>query len=299
MRCPKCGAFLEQGKDVCFMCGTNSKTYVPTNNNNNFNKPVDSAFGSGANFNNNNAAFGSGSGNFSNPNYNQMKENYLNSKKDYRNVELRPVKNGERDMFDFFAENKGKVRIVLFAGLAILLFVIGNAYYKHKSKELEQVPVFKNLYFEIDESLQQVGNSSNSGIAFNKSGTKGTDCSITITIGSSTSGDHVKDWFTSQKSALDAELDQTGRVVDELDIYTAQESSFTLNKASWHYLNVFYKKDITSQPTQLRYKLLTSMYKGYYYDIVLVNNSNDSACTASLDNFARSLKFLDAKVEKK
>lgn len=297
MRCPKCGAFMEQGKDVCFMCGTNAKTYVPNNNNNsNFNRPVDSNFGSGANFSNN-SDFGSG-GNFSNSNYNQMKENYLNSKKDYRNVEIKPVKNGERDMFDFFSENKGKIKIVLLVALIILLCVIGNAYYKHKIKETEQLPVFKNLYFEVDESLQQVSNNSNSGVAFNKSGTKGTDCSITITIGSSTSGDHVKDWFTAQKVALNPELDQTGKVVDDLDIYTSQESSLTLNDSSWHYLNIFYKKDLTSQPTQLRYKFLTSMYKGYYYDIVLVNNSNDSACTASLDNFSRSLKFLDAKVEK-
>jgi hypothetical protein len=72
----------------------------------------------------------------------------------------------------------------------------------------------------------------------------------------------------------------------------------TLNESSWHYLNVFYKKDVTSAPTQLRYKFLTSLYKGYYYDIVLVNNSNDASCNASLDNFARTLKFIDEKPKK-
>ena len=130
---------MEQGKDICFMCGTNAKTYVPANNNNNnFNRPVDSAFGSGANFNNNNnAVFGSGAS-FNNSNYNQMKENYLNSKKDYRNVELKPVKNGERDMFDFFSEHKGTIKIVLFAGLIALLVLIGNAYYKHRIKEIDK-----------------------------------------------------------------------------------------------------------------------------------------------------------------
>ena len=45
MRCPKCGAFLEQGKVVCNMCGTNSTTYVPEVTNNNFNK-IDSFFNS-------------------------------------------------------------------------------------------------------------------------------------------------------------------------------------------------------------------------------------------------------------
>ena len=59
MRCPKCGAFMEEGKDVCFMCGVNVRTYVPQNNNMNFNNGynnnnVDPAFGSGANFNNGN-----------------------------------------------------------------------------------------------------------------------------------------------------------------------------------------------------------------------------------------------------
>lgn len=299
MRCPKCGAFMEEGKDVCFMCGVNTKTYVPENNTN-YNRPTDSAFGSGANFNNN-GGFSNGNfnnnGGFSNPAYNQMKDNYLNNKNDYRNVELKPVKNGERDMFDFFSENKKIIRIVILVGIVIILSLIGNAYYKHRTKVLEDVPVFKNLYFEIDESLQQVGSNSNSGVAFNKSGNKGTDCSITVTIGSSTSGDHVKDWFSSQKATLQPEMDANGNVVNELEIYTAQESSLTLNDANWHYLNVFYKKDKTSEPTQLRYKFLTSMYKGYYYDIVLVNNSNDTACTASLDNFSRSLKFLDVKTK--
>lgn len=291
MRCPKCGAFMEEGKDVCFMCGVNTKTYVPENNTN-YNRPTDSAFGSGANFNNNNGGFSSG-GNFSNPAYNQMKDNYMNNKNNYRNVELKPVKNGEKDMFDFFSENKTVIKIVLLVGLAIILFIVGKLYYNSRTKEVKLEPVFNNLYFEIDDSLQQVSSSSSSGVAFNKSGTKGTDCSITITIGTSTSEDHVKDWFTTQKAALEPEKDSSGNVVDELKIYTAQESSLTLNDASWHYMNIFYKKDKTSEPTQLRYKFLTSLYKGYYYDIVLVNNSNDAACNASLDNFSRSLKFID------
>lgn len=295
MRCPKCGAFMEEGKDVCFMCGVNVKTYVPENNNN-YNRPTDSIFGSGASFNNN-GGFSTGGG-FNTPPYNQMKNNYLNNKNDYRNVELKPVKNGERDIFDFFSEHKMVIRIVLLMGLAILLVIIGNFYYKSKTKEVAQQPIFNNLYFEVDDSLQQVGNGSNNGVVFNKSGNKGSDCSITVSIGSSTSGDHVKEWFTSQKASLEPEKDSTGNVIDELKIYTVQESSLTLNDASWHYMNIFYKKDKTSEPTQLRYKFLTSMYKGYYYDIVLVNNSNDAACNASLDNFSRSLKFIDASESK-
>ncbi len=298
MRCPKCGAFMEEGKDVCFMCGINTKTYVPENNNNNFNRPIDPAFGSGANFgggNNSDFSSGSYSATFNNP----ARDNYMNNKNDYRNVELKPVKNGERDMFDFFSEHKRTIKIVLLVALIGVLALIGSIYYKHRTKELEAQPVFKNLYFEVDDSLQLVGNSSNSGVAYNKSGKKGTDCSITVTIGSTTSGDHVKEWFYTQKSSLQPELDANGNVVDSLDIFTSQEGEFELNKNSWNYLNVFYQKDKTSKPTQLRYKFMTAMYKGFYYDIVLVNNSNDTACNASLDNFSRSLKFIDAKLETK
>jgi predicted nucleic acid-binding Zn-ribbon protein len=99
MRCPKCGAFMEQGKDVCLMCGTNARTYVPQNN---------------GGFNNNNRTsdgmFGSGTGTATNT----FTKNYNQPKVDYRNVQLAPVKNGERDIFDFFSENKKVISTTLF-----------------------------------------------------------------------------------------------------------------------------------------------------------------------------------------
>ena len=70
----------------------------------------------------------------------------------------------------------------------------------------------------------------------------------------------------------------------------------TINKTTWYYLNLFYKVNTSdASATSLKYKYLTSMYKGYFYDIELVNNSNDTVCGASLDNFSKSLKFIDSK----
>lgn len=291
MRCPKCGAFMEQGKDVCFMCGINVKTYVPDNNSSNFSQPSnDGMFGSGMgnnnSFNNYNPAM--------NSNYNRMKEEYQNSKKDYRNVEFSPVKNGERDMFDFFSENKKVIGIVFLVLLVALLTFIGFKYYEHKTKPVEIVPIFLNLYYEVDDTFQAVSGTSNGARTYSKSGEKGNDCSITITYGTSTSGDHVKEYFSKVKKKLEPEKDANGDVVDILDIYTSQENNMTINDTKWYYLNIFYKKDTTSDATLLRYKYLTSMYKGYYYDIELVNNSNDVSCNASLDNFSKSLKFIES-----
>ena len=89
MRCPNCGAFLEQGKVICNMCGTNSTTFVPPNNNNNNFGSNDGMFSTGMN---------TGNGNYND--YNPALNNFKNTstKKEYHNVELVPVKNGEKDI---------------------------------------------------------------------------------------------------------------------------------------------------------------------------------------------------------
>lgn len=277
MRCPKCGAFMEEGKDVCNMCGTNVQTYVPTQNvNSNVNR--DANFGSGNDFRN--PAMG---------NEFQKTTNF----NDYKKAEIAPLKKEDKDIFDCYSEHKTIINAVLIVLLFALIGFIGIRYYNSKNKEVALEPVFSNLYYVIDESLVATS-SSNNTMTYSKSGEKGNACSITITYGTSTSGDHVQSFFTERKTALAPELDTSANVVNSLDIYTSSEGSLVLDETTWYYLNIFYQKDETSDATLLRYKYLTSMYKGYYYDIELVNNSNDSLCNASLDNFARSLKFIES-----
>lgn len=277
MRCPKCGAFMEEGKDICLMCGVNVKTYVPTANNSFSNQSNDSMFGSGLG----NNGFGGMN------NQNALPDN----RNDYRNVTLHPVKNGERDIFDFFSENKKIIKLVMIVLFLGVLFFAGHMYYKSKTKPVELVPVFNSLYYDIDDSFKEVS-KSNSTVTYSKSGEKGNACSITISLGTSTSDNHVEEYFKNVKKVLEPEKDEAGNVVDKLDIYTAQEDKFVLNEATWYYLNVFYRKSLDSEATQLRYKYLTSMFDGYFYDIQLVNNSNDAVCNASLDNFSKSLEFI-------
>lgn len=275
MRCPKCGAFMEDGKDICLMCGVNVKTYVPTQNVSNQNN--DSMFGSGLGNN--------GFGGLNNQNV------QTDNKNDYRNVTLHPVKNGERDIFDFFSENKKVIKlfmIVLFLGV---LFFAGFMYYKSKTKPVELEPVFNSLYFEIDDSFKAVA-SSNTLVTYSKSGEKGNACSVSISLGTSTSDDHVNEYFNNIKKVLEPAKDEAGNIIDKLDIYIAQDDKIVLNKSTWYYLNIFYRTSLESEATQLRYKYMTSMFDGYFYDIQLVNNSNDALCNASLDNFSKSLKFI-------
>ncbi len=280
MRCPKCGAFMEDGKNICLMCGTDVTKYVPENNVNN-------------NFNNNGGVFGSGN-DFRSPNTSSFSPMGNNRVNDYKKVDYSPIKNEDKDIFDKYQENKTLINTILIIVFVLILGFSGFQYYKHKTKPVELKPKFQNLYFQVDEGFEAVSGSSQNQMTFIKSGDKGNACSISISYGATTSGDHVQDYFKSKKEALEPELDSNGKVVNELDVYTAQDSNFTLNNSTWYYLNIFYKSSISSKDaTILKYKYMTSLYKGYFYDIELVNNSNDASCNASLDNFAGSLKFID------
>lgn len=286
MRCPNCGAFLEQGKVICNMCGTNSTTFVPQNNNNNNFGSNDGMFSTGMN---------TGNGNYND--YNPALNNFKNTstKKEYHNVELVPVKNGEKDIFDFFAENKkmlGFIGIVLLFGL---IAFIGWKYYENKMEPPVEEPILLNLYFEVDDSFQKL-EGNNNALIYSRTGSKGSECSITISYGSNTSSDHVKEYFASVHKKLEPAKDTNGNIVNQLDVYVPTESQMELNSATWYYLNLFYKTNTTdASATHLRYKYLTAIYKGHFYDIELANNSNDNVCGASLDNFSKSLKFIDTK----
>ena len=286
MRCPNCGAFLEQGKVICNMCGTNSTTFVPPNNNNNNFGSNDGMFSTGMN---------TGNGNYND--YNPALNNFKNTstKKEYHNVELVPVKNGEKDIFDFFAENKKMLGFVGIVLLFALIAFIGWKYYEKKMEPPVEEPILLNLYFEVDDSFQKL-EGNNNALIYSRTGSKGSECSITISYGSNTSSDHVKEYFAAVHKKLEPAKDTNGNIVNQLDVYVPTESQMELNSATWYYLNLFYKTNTTdASATHLRYKYLTAIYKGHFYDIELANNSNDNVCGASLDNFSKSLKFIDTK----
>ena len=150
MRCPKCGAFLEQGKVVCNMCGTNSTTYVPEQVAPSSN---DGMFSTGMN---------TGGADFSSAPPAANKYGSISTKKDYHNVELVPVKNGEKDIFDFFSENK---KLLSFVGILLLfglIALIGWKYYEYKNKPPVIEPVLRNLYYEVDDSFETIEDSDSS-----------------------------------------------------------------------------------------------------------------------------------------
>ena len=258
MRCPKCGAFIEDGKDTCFMCGAN----------------VNSFQGSGTGFAND---------------YMRQKEAYDN-RNDYRNVQI-TAKEGDKDVFDFFQEHKLLIQFIGIVFTVALIAFIGYKYYNSKVKVTAKKAVIAPLYYEMDPELNLV-NSNNGDYYYSRSGSAGVECWIRINYGTGQSNDHVREYFDKLVAEKTPALDENGNVENSSDEFVTQEGTMTINEIEWHYLNLFYRDASGSGFTSLRYRYITSLYNGRYYNIEFFNNSNDVKCTNSIDGFSRTLEFL-------
>ncbi|MBQ8659606.1 MAG: hypothetical protein IJ475_02045 [Bacilli bacterium] len=332
MRCPKCGAFLDSNKTVCFMCGANltdgSVDAPPNVNQDNMQNNMSSSgfnngFGDSNPFMNSNDSFSqmpnsnfvgqnggtsfsqnNFNGGFNNPsvnaNFNQSSvQNDVFKRKeevkfndDYKNIKIEDIKT-DKDIFDFFSEHKKIIKFVLlvllFAGLAFG----GYKFYQYKTAPEEKVGLIGNLYFEVDDSFDQISTSAQK-LVYSLSGDKGSECSITIYTGSTTTGDHVSEYFTENVNKLTPATGGENTEIDPAKVFKEQRDETSVNDTKWSRQYIYYRSDVNVENYNvLRYIYLTSMYKGYYYDISLMNNSNSNACNTALDSFTNSLEFVD------
>jgi len=258
MRCPKCGAFIEDGKDTCFMCGTNINSFQQQNNYQN--------------------------------NYMQQKNVYNNRMDDYKNVQI-TAKDGDKDIFDIVQEHKLLFRFVLLLLTIAILGTIGYKYYKSKIKPAEKKPIIASLYYYIDPELNLV--KGNNEYYYNRSGTTGVECSIKITTGTSESNSQIEDYFKKILEEKTPKLNENAEVENLLDEYVSQTGFIEINGTKWSYISMFYHLQVGDYYPSLKYRYLSALHNGSYYNIELFNNSNETKCTNSLDSFSRTLEFLD------
>ena len=159
----------------------------------------------------------------------------------------------------------------------------------------EKVAKIHELYFELSEDFVQTMENKDK-LSFAKSGSKGTDCFVEINLGTSSSENHAQEFQEVKTEQLTPERDDESKPKDPLKEFTTQTNSLTINNHQWHYMNIFYRKNTSStEYTVLKYQLMTAIKNGYFYDIVLTNNSSTSSCSTSLDNFIKSLEFVEPK----
>lgn len=271
MQCPKCGVYLEDDRDTCFMCGTKiTKTPEPNSFTNN-------------EFSNNE------NNNFSND-YLAQKQAYENRFNDYKNINLDDY-NDKPDVFDFFSKHKKTMKTV---GIIILIVIIGLiifAIVKHNIESKKDKPVLMDLYYEVDDTFntQENKNTKQYSKVIN-----GSQCIITINAVKDTSPNHGPQFFIEMKKNIEPNKDSEGNITDPLQEYLDKAGKRTVNGVIWETLSVSYRPDVTSTSfSLLKYKYLSATYKNYSYDIVLTNEKNNQTCTLDLDNFVRSLKFIE------
>ena len=156
MQCPKCGVYLEDDRDTCFMCGA---TITNSSNSNEFNNE----------FSNNDNNLSS--------DYLAQKEAYENRFKDYRNVKIEDYNNDKQDIFDFFNKHKKGVKIVSAILILLAASAIIYAIVKYKIDSKKTKPVLVDLYYEVDDSFS--AQESKNAVQYNKAITGG-QCTIII-----------------------------------------------------------------------------------------------------------------------
>lgn len=330
MKCPRCGSFVDGNKSICFMCGASLSGMTPDVPEQNNNGGFDNVNPFGNTFNNNdinqnvnnvpvssssnfsgmndfvNSNFNNGNSGFNNPDVNNMDNNNFDNmfgKKDevvmnddYKNIKLEDIKT-DKDFFDFMSEHKKGIYafliILVLGGLGFGLYL----FIQNKNAPEKKEPLVGNLYYKVGEDFDLIQDSPSNKI-YSLTGAKGSDCSISIINGTTTSGNHVNDFFDGNESTYAPKIDQQGNVLDPLESFEVKKDELKVNGQLWSRQYFYYRKDLnTSEFSLLKKIFLTTMYKGYYYDISLVNNSNSTSCNVELDSFINSLEFV--KTDKK
>lgn len=223
MRCPKCGAFLDEGRRECFMCGATIE--------------------------------------------------YETDEKTRKNAN-----NSKRDNTKKSGILKVLVTIVLIVVIALLIIYVVLPLLKNENEN-----VFGKLNYKMSENFELNKESESSMLYL-----KDKNCSIEFVMGDNGDEEYVTTYF----SQVLTDLVNNGTSLEDLisNDYETKEGKLTINGTSWSYLNVLYKSE-TGSYNLLKYRYLTTVFDGKFYNVKLVNMNNESQCALELDNLVNSFEF--------
>ncbi len=268
MNCPKCGNYIEDGKEYCFMCGT---------------KLGGSDFSLPGRMDTNPSL---------NEDYYKKKEEYNNRLKNYRDVEIKRGNGEKRDFLDFYSDFRIFFKLGGLLFVLVIAFLVFSSIAKKNNMDIELKPVIQDLYYRVNDKLTNT-TSGNGANVYSLNNNKGTSCSIIVYLDNSNTSDHVGTYFSDKEENLVPSYDTEGNVEDSLAIPLFQKSLIKINGGDWYYLNVFYKKNLSEDFVDLKYRYLSAAHNGLFYNIELANYDNSQECNSLLDSFLRSLQFVD------
>ena len=164
---------------------------------------------------------------------------------------------------------------ILFIGAMLYLYF---NYIKPKPNESVELG---GLIYTLDPSFNLKTDDN-----FSKYYTKGENCAIRISYGTT---NNVDDFVDTYFDSIRAEYqNQEG--------YNTNVEALQINGNTWYELNVISLKENPASSggysPATKFKYVAMVYKGTYYDIRYVNQDDDGTCSEAYDNFINSLSFI-------
>ncbi len=249
----------------------------------NENMPIDTPFNS--NDNSNNEQFNSGSVNDVTPVV-QTSEHRDVQKKESPSINWgNNLTDSNTGNFWNFKDKTSRPKVnasFIFNSACFVIFLIGMVYvYFHfiNPKNTGDLS-FGGLNYSIDDRFELKTDNTN-----NRYYTSGNNCAIRINYGAANNSDgFIESYFEGIKATYE---NQEG--------YSTATEKIQLNGNVWSELSVIEiakdKDSATGYSTITKYKHVSIVHNGSFYDIVYTNTENDSDCSSMYKNFVSSLKF--------
>jgi len=217
------------------------------------------------------------------------KKNFINEEAINKKVKEKPSINwGDNLKGGLFGKKDGEEGSTGFSLSLNLIFNIGSIvffivaviflYFKFLvPKEVDTAQKFAGLTYDISKDFIYTGESGPS-----RTYTYGHECALKINYGTTVETDGFLDNYFEKVKNSYPEL-------------TTKVSEIKVNGNVWTEVSVidFVKNDATTNgfAEVLKYKYVTIVHKGNFYDIVFANDSDDNKCSAMFDQFMESVEI--------
>lgn len=164
----------------------------------------------------------------------------------------------------------------IFVAVVIGIFAVYFIFFKP-----DEVSNFGNLTYTIDEKFVLKNEDSHSRYY-----TYGDNCAIQVKYGATDNNDigFISNYFDSVKEQYKAE-----------DGYLTQSETLNIGENNWSSLSIL---TIAPNPAEdggtqtiVKYRYVSIIYKGNYYQVVYANNDNNNECSSMYDSMIDSMAF--------
>lgn len=170
----------------------------------------------------------------------------------------------------------------IFNSICFVLFILfmGYMYFNYIKPRVDEKTSFGGLHYKIDSKFI-LKNDDN----YSRYYTYGEDCALRINYGPTGNVDgFVENFFEGVRAEYESKKG-----------YTTMQEEIKIQDNVWSALSVIQLQENTAGPggysSKTKYKYVSIVYKGNFYDIRYVNIQDDGTCSSMYDAFVQTLAF--------